>query len=84
MKIFIFQEVKLLTDNFHSNGGLVIVAKDLESALNLAKNYDGGYTWQDDKNPIKLNEEEIKNVISYDLVGEHEEKLFIFPDAGCC
>lgn len=86
MKIFIFENVGTLTESYHEGGGLVIIANDLEAALKMAADEPPKYTWRNsDKNPIKLTDEEIKEVISYDLAGDNiEAKLFIFPDSGCC
>lgn len=82
MKIFIFEDIEKLTSSYHGDGSLIIIAKDLHNAIGLA----GGHAESiyDNKNYIKLSTEEIKNVISYDLVSEVEEKVFVFPNSGCC
>lgn len=85
MQIFIFQKVEKLTENYHTDGALVIVAEDLNAALTMAKEQKSPYTWKDESYPIKLTEEEIANVIFYDLALPNvQPALFIFPDAGCC
>lgn len=83
MKIFIFEQVRNLTNEYHKDGGLIIIEEDLESALNLAESYEDPASYRTRLNPIKLSPEEIKNVITYE-VSANEPKLFIFPNSGCC
>ena len=74
MKVFILEYVDNLTERYHSEGGMVIIAKDLLQAKELIL---------DDKycNPT---DEEWNNAIAYDLIDNPDPKVFIFPDAGCC
>ena len=75
MKIFILENVEQLTYRYHSDGGLVIIAKDLEKAKELIK--------QDEN--IKPTEKEWELASVYELKdNDIEEKYFVFPDAGCC
>jgi hypothetical protein len=83
-KIFIFEYVRELTGNFHSGGGLVVIAENLERAIQMAKSTKKQHSYVEKDDFIELDDEEIKNVSMYDLQGEVEEKLMIFPDAGCC
>lgn len=85
MKIFIFEYVNELTDRYHGEGGLAVVAKDRVHAQRLIdNNYDNeafdGYT----RMRIHLTEEEWEKVIVYDLKKDEEPRIFVFPDAGCC
>lgn len=73
MKVFIWNNINELTDNYHSDGGLVVVAKDLERAHELARN-EG----------VEFAEDELAPTIEYNTDDFVEEKVFIFPDAGCC
>lgn len=73
MKVFVWQYINQLTDNYHSDGGLVVVAKDLERAHELARN-EG----------VEFSEGELTPTIEYNTDDSAEEKVFIFPDAGCC
>lgn len=74
MKVIIFEYVCELTDRYHDDGGLVIIAKDIESAKALISK---------DKY-IRPTKEEWEKAIIYDLKDEVEERYFVFPDAGCC
>jgi len=76
MKIFILTNVGQLTNNWHSGGGLVIVAENLEAAKELIKNEE----------EIKITDDEWNGTINYDL-NNHSSNIgcyYIFPDAGCC
>ena len=84
MKLFIFENVGKLTANHHEGGALVIIAQSLERALEMAKNHENGYSWQENKKSIQLSEAEIKDVRSFELAETAKEEIFIFADAGCC
>lgn len=72
--IFIFERIGQLSYNYHSEGGLVIIAKDIDEAKEIIKV---------DKN-IQPTEEDWKEVKVYKLKEEVESRYFTFPDAGCC
>lgn len=74
MKMFIFERLNCVSDRYHSQGGLVVIAKDREHVMELIKDYED----------IIITKDEWKEVITYDLKNQEEPKLFIFPDAGCC
>lgn len=75
MKTYIFDYISDLTDNYHSGGGLVIIADNKEDAKELyaSKNFDVEFydEWWDDLS------------MEYECLAE-EKNVFIFPDAGCC
>lgn len=73
MKIFIWNRVNELTDNFHPEGGLVIVADDIERARTLVRTQALGSLEEGLKDP------------DYIMPVKHNEELYlVFPDAGCC
>lgn len=73
MNVYIFEHIDKLTQNYHNEGGLVIIAKDKKSAKKLINT----------NTHIEVTAKEWENVIIYS-VNATEEKLYIFPDAGCC
>lgn len=77
MKVFIWTSIEKLTDNYHSEGGLVVVAKDLERAYELARNEGVEFTTNE-------YSDELTPDVVYNTDDSAEEKVFIFPDAGCC
>jgi predicted nucleic acid-binding protein len=71
MKVFIWKEVKKVSDRYHSQGGLVVFAKDENRARQLANSQEY----------IEIQKSEKVNEVR-DASGD--EAVFIFPDAGCC
>ena len=76
MKVFIWECVGSgLTGNYHSGGGVTVIAKDLERAYELLR--------QRVDDPKNCDVFASKPDFTASVV-ETEEKVFIFPDAGCC
>ena len=71
-QIWIFQDLYHVSDYYHSEGGLVVVAKDEEEA----KYHIGKY------NDIKVPDEAWADA----LTGETtlSVRVIAFPDSGCC
>jgi hypothetical protein len=94
MNIYIWYGVANLTTNYHSGGGLVIVAPTLERARELlAAPADCEYPWHDADDdhtsscrPERASASAMKDDpdVTYALQGDVEEKITVFPDAGCC
>lgn len=76
MKLFIFQYLAPISDRYHSDGGVVCVAQDLVAARELIKKHMAQFT---DEEPTPIEDP----TAEYAVVAE-EQKLFIFPNAGCC
>lgn len=74
MKIFILERIDQVSYSYHSEGGLVIIAKDLEQAKEIIK---------EDEN-IKPTKEEWDSAIVYELKDIEKPGYYTFPDAGCC
>lgn len=68
MTLFLWENVDDLTDRYHSDGGLVIVAKSLDRARELMPVVRG---IEPDKS-FKLVGRAI------------QEEVTVFPNAGCC
>jgi uncharacterized membrane protein YvbJ len=73
MNVYIFSRVRKVSNLYHEGGGLVVIARDIEQVAQLVKSTNG---------VVRLDEDEIKDVITYPLEGEHEAKIFSFPDNG--
>lgn len=75
MQIFIFERVEELTGNYHPEGGLAVIAKNLEDCIKFANS----------EKQINLSEQEISDVKVFSLSDKNiENQIFIFPDSGCC
>lgn len=81
-QIFIWRNVEPVSDYYHSNGGLVVIAKSLEEARGLAmeklNRVEGAAT------AVWLTED--PDIILPLLTGmiKDEDRVLVFPDAGCC
>ena len=74
MNLYIFEGLQNVSGNWHSGGGCVIVARDIESAKIFAE----------DTEYLEISDEDWKYVVVYELAEDCEAKVYIFPDAGCC
>lgn len=72
--MFVWENVSGLTSNYHDGGGTVVIAESLDAARDLLKS-DGVSSGSD------VFTEEPSFMAS---VMTEENKVFIFPDAGCC
>lgn len=72
MKLYIWNDIEHLTDNYHSGGGLVVIADCLSRAHELAES-----------NGVKFNEDERSPALECN-VETNKEECFVFQDAGCC
>lgn len=69
MKMFLWEKVDELTDRYHSEGGLVIIAEDLSLAKRMMP--EGCEALEKEPDYVVGVETEVSNI-------------FIFPDSGCC
>ena len=72
MKVFIWQRVYKCSNNYHSEGGVVVIAEDVDTAIGIA-NMEEGCEIEHGTEP----DYEVETTST-------ERKVFIFPDAGCC
>ena len=71
MNIYIWERIDHCTGNYHSEGGVVVIAKNLGRAKEIAKNE--GCTFTEKEDPDKVYP-----------VGTQKEYIVLFPDVGCC
>ena len=90
MNVYVFEYVAQLTENYHSGGGLVIVAPNVLRANTMIEQHNRRkyQDWGDDDDDfhfIELSEDEWRSVVVYPLSDNSiGERMFLFPDAGCC
>ena len=76
-----------LTDRWHSGGGLIIIARTAQRALDLITEHNGKpypeRSGNGSKILLNLCERDLVNGY-YTVVNEQNERLWLFPDAGCC
>ena len=74
MKMFIFRKVEECSPSYHSDGGVVIVAEDRDTAGHLA----------DQQEYLVLCPSDWDKADVYELKGAYVPYIYIFPNAGCC
>lgn len=75
MKAFVWNRVSYVTVNWHDKGGIFVIAPDLESARGMF--HDAGI-------PLDCEAFARDPDTILELVGEPEQQIVVFPDAGCC
>jgi hypothetical protein len=75
MFVFIWDYLEMVTDRYHREGGLVVIAENITRALEMA-NAQGVVFLSDELKPDLCYEIECSE--------DAEAKVFIFPNAGCC
>jgi hypothetical protein len=78
MTVFVWDDVDDLTRSYHSGGGLVVVARDLEHARELVvlESLREGSS-------LDLKELPGEPTATY-RTGVAEPRVYVFPNAGCC
>lgn len=74
MNTYIFKYIDQVSENYHSGGGLLIVAESKERAIELI----------DDESYVEVTDEEWAEAIVIKTFKSEKERLITFPDAGCC
>jgi len=82
MKIFIWEYVEDLTGHYHSDGGAVVIAENLERALELL-NSNGDRRGSDTPFSDLPKIDKLPDM-TMDINGDSQERVMIFPDKGCC
>lgn len=75
MKLYIWEDLGGLTESWHDGGGVAVVAETLDEAKALIPRY-GDYKDKD----TDIGEP----TAVYELKGDHNRKVHVFPNAGCC
>lgn len=75
MQLFVWQDVSDLTSNYHDNGGVLAIADSLERARQIILEFpDVG-----SKCGVLKQDPDFTAFVT-----DSEEKVMVFPDAGCC
>lgn len=70
MNVYVWERIDKASGNYHEEGGVVVFAKTLERAIELASSK--GATIRADEAPDEVRKTSGK------------EAVYIMPDAGCC
>jgi len=74
VKVFIWEECDYVSDRYHDDGGLTVVARGLEAARRLIA----------ETCPKKCAALTADPTLELDVVDPGEERIFVFRNAGCC
>lgn len=79
MKAFLWCEVDRVSTSYHENGSVLIEAETIERAREIAfmQNYSGDIL-EEKISPIDRDPDAVFESRST------KEKVWVFPDAGCC
>jgi hypothetical protein len=75
-----------MSGNYHSNGGVVIIAASLEDAIDLynreleVTDQTIDHAGSDDATVYNIT----PRVLKLDTTENLEPRVYLFPDAGCC
>jgi len=83
MKMFIWQSIADLTNSHHSSGGAIVVAENLSEVLGLL-NKERSRRREEWEDPIEPLTELPEPTAEYYVGPTRPQRVFIFPDAGCC
>lgn len=72
---YVWKRVQRLTNNYHPQGGVVVIAETLEQAHSLILEND-----EVEKEAYTSNEPDLMLVLN----DHHDPQVIIFPDTGCC
>ena len=79
--VCIFEDVHNLTRNYHDNGGVAVIARNLVEAASLIP-YEDYYS--DPKTTGQSRNWELVTSGIFKLAEHQEPEVFVFPNAGCC
>lgn len=71
MKVFVWQSLSCVSDNYHSDGGLVVFAETEDRAYQLAT--EQGVRFYENESPDDVR-----------VVEGGIEAVYVMPNAGCC
>ena len=74
MKVFVWERVNNATHNYHDEGGITVFAANLALARGLISQ----------ECPAECEALTTEPDLTADVSNDVAERIFVFPDAGCC
>ena len=81
MNLYLWERLAYVSTNYHSEGGLVVIANDEDHAKTLIDAYNEA---SENLGRIVFEENEWERHEIFPLASETQPRVIIFPDAGCC
>lgn len=83
MKLYIYNYLYNLTDNYHDGGGAVVITdRDPQVVLQEHRLRERSDYYNKRDEEAQVDFEDVTPVVLE--VDASEERVFVFPDAGCC
>lgn len=81
MNVYIWDRLECVSANYHSGGGLLIVAESLEAARQIIaeKLDDPGPRY-----PVNCDGKTVDPTVVLPTSDNASPMMMVFPDAGCC
>lgn len=80
MNVYVWESLNKMSESYHCDGGLVVVAESVEKAYELLRAKDrDGYTVPEDSDVFKTEPD-----ATYPTEPIYSPRVFTFPNAGCC
>jgi hypothetical protein len=78
MNVYVWDHLNRMSDNYHDNGGVVVVAASLERAHELLR-VKGQYGAA-----VPEDSDVFTTAPTATYPSEGDERVYTFPNAGCC
>jgi hypothetical protein len=82
MKVFVWQDLSCMSRAFHKAGGIIVIADSLDRAREILKEDNHWNMEEGSSMSTALNTDPA--IIIDSIAAPEEEKIFYFPNAGCC
>ena len=80
--IFVWEYIGPVSSNWHSSGGVLVVAENVDRAKTMVDELRRGFCTEfekpEDFDPLG------ESGFTAELVGDQPERIMVFEDAGCC
>lgn len=90
MNVYIWENTAPVSDSWHNNGGLLVIADSLDEARILAGDHIGKFLSQRKLEELVTAEwltaeaDHVLESVPQLSFNEEVPKVIVFPDAGCC
>lgn len=74
MKIYLFEGIDQVTNNYHPEGSVMVLAETDQHVLDQLKAFPA----------VQLSAEDWQSVRHFTTHNYEKPEVFIFPDSGCC
>lgn len=84
MKAFLWHDISRVSGSWHQNGSVLIQAETLERARELATYVESSGYGENRKTKIEKMDIENEPDAIFECLSPADERIWVFPNAGCC